>query len=166
MPEPTPLLLGEDEQAWVELEAARLAVRAPDPDAREAYARLQQAVRAGRAEADLLPVLGDLLALGLASGRIRALYGRRAETVASRLFLRCPQGRALAARVEEANRALACLAGQPVEAIRLGVRGPGLYTLTLEAAGCRLALALEPGGVAVHRLDIGLAEGGSAWAGA
>ena len=151
------LQLTEPERELVAAEAAHFASRVSEPQARQAYQRLQQAANfGGQVEEELVPALEGLLALGLATGRIRAVYGAHGEMAATAAFQRTPGGRALQRQCDEANQALRTFVGRPLEGLSISARGPGLYVLTVEAAGSRAVLQLDKDGVHVRSMEFAL----------
>ena len=147
------LSLEESERELLREEAGRLAARG-GTEAQEWARRLEEAARRGQLAEEDAALAGSVLAAGLLSGRIRSEGGPHAELAASSLFLRLPQGRALQGQAAEVSRALATLEGRTLRRISLSARGPGLYLLTLETDGCRLVVALEPGGLQMRSLEI------------
>lgn len=151
-----PVHLQDDLAEVVRAEAAAFGARAQNPAARDALRQLEEAAASGHIPEDLLPVLGQVLEVSLASGRIRARYGAREEQALGEVFRRTPRGRALEAQVAEVNAALSTLAGETLAAIRLAAAGPGSYRLLIEAGGRRLSVALGPSGAAVQSMEIAL----------
>ena len=151
-----PVNLSPDVAELVKSEAAAFGARAQNPAAREALRQLEEAAAAGQVPDPLLPVLGQVLEVSLASGRIRARYGVREEQALGEIFRRTPPGRALQAQVSDVNGVLATLAGQTLADIRLAAAGPGSYRLLIEAGGRRLVITLGPGGAGVQSLEIAL----------
>src|SRR5260221_53463 len=74
-------------QAWVAMVS--------DESGRVRLAALVAAVDEGVVEGDDAVALGELLELGLQSGRLRSVYGPEGEQAALGLFRRLPQGREL-----------------------------------------------------------------------
>lgn len=151
------LRLTEPERELVAAEAAHFASRVSDPQARQAYERLQQAASSGgQVDQELVGALEGLLALGLTTGRIRAVYGAHGEMAATAAFQRTPGGRALQRQCEEANQALRTFVGRPLQALSISARGPGLYLLTVEVEGSRAVLQLDKNGVQVRSVEFAL----------
>ncbi|HLG51482.1 MAG TPA: hypothetical protein VKY56_07585 [Chloroflexota bacterium] len=120
------------------------------------YQDLLADVEAGAVRREHVETLEKFLEMGIQTGRFRARFGGLGEEALVRLFHQTPRGAAIATAVEEVNRALAVLAGQAVEQIRLSAQGPGGYALTIETDRCRLTLRLDPGGARVHDLELAL----------
>jgi|SRR5690606_14041141 len=151
-----PVELSAAEQELIENEASAFAMRTEKPSTRDIYQQLAEKGGEGIIPDDLLTAAGELLQLGLASGRIRAVYGAHTEMAAVRLFQKTPQGQQLNRQVEEANQALKVLKDQPIEEISFFLRGPGLYGLRIKTAGCQLTTLLGPSGIDVRSLEISI----------
>ena len=151
------LKLTPPEREVVAAEAAHFAARLSQVEARQAYERLQEAAAgSGQVEEELVAALEELLGLGLATGRIRAVYGAHGEMAASSIFRRTPRGKALQQQCDEANQALRTFAGRPLEGLSISARGPGLYLLTVEIAGARAVIQLDKDGVHLRSMEFAL----------
>ena len=149
--------LTEPEREVIALEAAHFASRMSEPQARQAYERLREAARSGgQVDEELVPALEGLLGWGLATGRIRAVYGAHAEMAASSAFQRTPAGAALQQQCDEANRALRTFLDRPLQGLSISARGPGLYLLAVEVEGSRAVLQLDRDGIHVRSLEFAL----------
>ena len=98
--------------------------------------------------------LGELLELGLQSGRIRSVYGPEGEQAALKTYRRLPEGRALADSAAEVTDALAKLAGRTLEDVKVQSTGPGSYLLTLTVDGLELSVRLDGAGARVHAVGV------------
>jgi hypothetical protein len=98
--------------------------------------------------------LGELLELGLQSGRIRSVYGPEGEQAALKMYRRLPEGRALADSAAEVTDALARLAGRTLEDVKVQSTGPGSYLLTLAVDGLELSVRLDRAGARVHAVGV------------
>ena len=125
-----------------------------DPAARERYARLDEAVRAGAVPSDLVPSLEAMLELVLQTRRLRLRHGHEAEQAASELFYRTPRGAGLRRAAREVNKALETLRGQPLENVSV-LAGPGRHTLTIATDRCRLTLKIDAGGARIENVEVG-----------
>lgn len=151
------LELTQPERELVAAEAAHFVSRVSDPQARQAYERLQQAASFhGEVGEELVPALEGLLALGLSTGRIRSVYGAHAEMAAASAFQRTARGKALQRQCEETNQALRAFLGRPLTGLSISARGPGLYVLAVEAAGSRAVVQLDKDGVQVRNMEFAL----------
>lgn len=150
------LRLHPDEAEVVAAEAEHYASRVGSPDAREAYGRLQEAAESGELPDDLVAVLGQLLELGLGTGRIRSAYGPHAEMAVRGLFRRTPRGRELSRQVGEVNEALEQLGGGTLEKLALHAGGPGRYVLTVETGEARVVVSLDGRGASVKSVEVSL----------
>lgn len=151
-----PVELTETEQELIENEASTFAMQAEKASTRDTYQQLAEKSVEGIIPDEFLAATGELLQLGLASGRIRGVYGAHAEMAAVRLFRKTPQGQQLNRQVEEANQALEALRDQPIEEISFSLRGPGQYGLRIKTAGCQLTALLGPSGIDVRSLEISI----------
>ena len=135
-------------------EAQAVLAVVQDPERRGRRAALAAAVRDGeRGDADAQS-LGELLELGLQSGRIRSVYGPEGERAALNTYRRLPGGRALAESATEVTGALATLAGRTLEDVQVQSTGPGSYLLTLAVDGLELSVRLDRAGARVHAVGV------------
>jgi len=152
-----PVSLTPDVQELLQEELRAFADAFP-ADARPAgVAALVAAVAAGElpdelpdALPDALPgPVGHLLEPGLQTGRSRHVHRASGEPALLRLFARTPAGTAHATAVAEVNAALARLAGQELETVRVVLRTPGtdLLQLGTDDGGMTLRSATEGAGV-------------------
>ena len=125
-----------------------------DPERRGRLADLAAAVQDGELDDADAQSLGELLELGLQSGRIRSVYGPEGEQAALKTFRRLPEGRALADSAAEVTDALAQLAGRTLEDVRVQSTGPGSYLLTLAVDGLELSIRLDRAGARVHAVGV------------
>ena len=77
-----------------------------DEQRRARLADVVAAVEDGRVEGEDAAALGELLELGLSTGRLRSVYGPEGEQAALGLFRRLPQGRELSQTTSDLNEAL------------------------------------------------------------
>ena len=127
-----------------------------DPQAREVYLALRNAIESLEIPPDLAPRLGAIVEVALTSGRVRRLFGPAAELSLNTLFLKTPRGREVAQSLAELNKALASLKGQTVEQITSSQKSPGAYSLTLKTSNCQLVIRFEQSGVRVESLEVDL----------
>jgi hypothetical protein len=140
------------EVALGEAQAVLALVR--DPERRGRLADLAAAVQDGELGDADAQSLGELLELGLQSGRIRSVYGPEGEQAALKTYRRLPEGRALADSAAEVTDALAGLAGRTLEDVRVQSTGPGSYLLTLAVDGLKLSVRLDRAGARVHAVGV------------
>lgn len=150
----TALRLHPNEAEVVAAEAEHYASRVGNPETRLAYERLREGAEAGELADDLVPVLGQLLELGLGTGRIRSAYGPHAEMAVRGLFRRTPRGRELSRQASEVNEALEQLRGGALEKVSVQTSGPGRYLLTLETDEARVVVSLDGHGASVKSLEV------------
>jgi hypothetical protein len=135
------------EVARAEAQAVLAMVR---DDARRArLADVVAAVGEGRVGGDDAEALGELLELGLQTGRVRAVYGPGGEQAALGLFRRLPQGRSLADSTRDLNEALEGLSGRELDRVSVTAVGPGEYGVTIAADGFEIGLRLGRSGARV-----------------
>jgi hypothetical protein len=136
-------------------ESAALRDTISDSDTRDSYLALAAAVAEGEVPDALIPGLERLLDLALRTGRVRRVYGAQVEAAVARLFHTTPAGRTLADALDQVNRALLALRGQPLGRLSFAARGPGSFTLAIETAAAGLTIDLDPAGVAVREVSVG-----------
>ena len=140
------------EVALGEAQAVLALVREPGRRAR--LASLVAAAGEGELEDEDAAALEELLELGLASGRVRGLYGPEGEQAALKAWRRLPAGRALADGADEVSEALAALEGKTLERVRVQAAGPGSYLVTLAVEGLELSVRLDRAGARVHAVGV------------
>lgn len=144
------------EQELLIPEITMFAAALRDPAARARYEELRDAVREGEVGDELAGHLGNVLEVGLQSGRLRKFYGADGEQALARLFHRTPAGAALSDAARSVTEALTALHGQVVEEIRISALGPGSYGLTIDTDRCQITVRLDRGGVRVENLAVGV----------
>lgn len=135
-------------------EAQAVLALVHDPERRARLADLVAAVGDGELDEADAQSLGELLELGLQSGRIRGLYGPEGEQAALKTYRRLPEGRALADSAAEVTEALAALAGRMLEDVKVQSTGPGSYLVTLGVDGLELSVRLDRAGARVHAVGV------------
>ena len=115
---------------------------------------LDLAREAGRGEVpdNLLTTLERILAASLQGGRARHLYKAEGERLLTRLLLRTPGGQRLQEGLDAVNQALRSLSGRHLDQVRVAMRAPGHFTVSLQTEGVGLVLVVRPDGVAVESL--------------
>src|SRR5207247_2327719 len=98
-----------------------------DETRRARLADLLAALGDGAVEGEDADVLGELLELGLRTGRLRAVYGPGGEQAARTLYRRLPAGKELTQSTSDLNAALEALEGRALDKVRLTAVGPGEY---------------------------------------
>src|SRR5207245_3981574 len=131
----------EQELLIPEINAFAAALR--DPAARARYEELGQAVAEGEVDDDLSGHLGNVLEIGLQSGRLRKFYGADGEQALARLFHRTPTGSKLAEVAKTVTEALSALQGQVIEEVKVSALGPGTYGLTLDTDRCQITMRMD-----------------------
>lgn len=117
-----------------------------DGERRERLADLVAALDEGEVAGPEADALAELIELGLASGRIRSLYGPGGEQAALTLFRRLPPGRDLAESAKELNEALCALEGRTIEGLTVSAVGPGEYGVTIATDQVEFVLRLGRAG--------------------
>ena len=135
-------------------EAQAVLTLVQDPERRGRLADLAAAVQDGELDDADAQSLGELLELGLQSGRIRSVYGPEGEQAALKTYRRLPEGRALADSADEVSDVLARLAGRTLEDVKVQATGPGSYLLTLAVDGLELSVRLDGAGARVHAVGV------------
>ena len=132
------------EVARAEAQAVLAMVR--DERRRGRLADVVASVDDGEVEGADADALGELLELGLASGRVRAVYGPEGEQAALALFRRLPLGRELSESALELNKALGALEGRMIETISVSSVGPAEYAVTISTEVFEVVLRLGRAG--------------------
>lgn len=135
-------------------EAQAVLALVHDPERRGRLGDLVAAVQDGELDDADAQSLGELLELGLQSGRIRSVYGPEGEQAALKTYRRLPEGRARADSAAEVTEALAALAGRTLEDVKIQSTGPGSYLVTLAVDGLELSVRLDSAGARVHSVGV------------
>jgi hypothetical protein len=133
-------------------EAQAVLAMVSDGDRRARLADVVAAVDEGRIAGEDAAALGELLELGLSTGRLRSVYGPEGEQAALGLFRRLPQGRELSQSTRDLNEALEALAGRTIERLSVSAVGPGEYGVTISAEGFELVLRLGRSGARISSI--------------
>ena len=149
------LVLKPEEQELLREEVAAFAAAAGER-ARADYAALLSSIDAGDVPDACLPLLGELLEVGLQTGRIRKIHRAAGEQALLRLFHKTPAGEAHTRSLADLNRALEQLAGQEIETVRVVARTPGSYLVQVSTGECELTLRFTPDGAGVESVAIGV----------
>jgi hypothetical protein len=137
-----------------ELKAFASAVPAGERPA--GFDTLQAAVEQSEIPDSLLGPVGNLLEVGLQTGRIRQFHRAPGEQALLRLYAQTPNGKAHAKAVSEVNAALEQLGGQEVESVRVVMRVPGTYLLQIGTDACEITLRFSPDGAGVESVAVGV----------
>ena len=133
-------------------EAQAVLAMVSDEQRRARLADVVAAVDDGEVAEDDAAALGELLELGLQTGRVRAVYGPEGEQAALGLYRRLPQGKELSQSTTELNEALEALAGRTLERLSVHAVGPGEYGVSISAEGFELAIRLGRSGARISTL--------------
>lgn len=153
MSAPEPVALTEDERELLTLELDAMAPTVP-AGGLAGYGALARAADEGLVPAELVPLLERITLVALETGRARRRYSAEGEGVLGRLFRKTPLGRTFHESVADVNRALEVLSDRELHSVRLRVRAPGHFTVSLDAGGVRLTVALRPHAVTVESLEV------------
>jgi hypothetical protein len=148
--------LKPDVQELLLEELKAFAASIPDQERPAGFGALQGAVEQGELPDSLLGPVGNLLEVGLQTGRIRQFHRAPGEQALLRLFAQTPNGQAHARAVAEVNSALERLAGQEVESLRVVMRVPGTYLLQIGTDACEITLRFTPDGAGVESVAVGV----------
>lgn len=127
-------------------EAQAVLSMVQDEGRRDRLADLVAAIGEGEVAGDEADALAELLALGLGSGRVRALYGPEGEQAALALYRRLPPGRELVESASALNAALETLSGRTIERLSVTAVGPGEYGVTISTEEVEVVLRLGRAG--------------------
>jgi hypothetical protein len=130
-------------------EAQAVMAMLDDEHRRARLADVVAAVEDGRVEGDDAAALGELLELGLQTGRLRSVYGPEGEQAALALFRRLPQGKEISQSTSELNEALEALSGRALEKLSVHAVGPGEYGVSISAEGFELVIRLGRSGARI-----------------
>ena len=125
------------------------------PGRAEEYHALAEAAADGLIPDDLIDAAERVAAVSLQTGRARREGQAGDERLLGAVYRRTPAGRELAARAGEVNKALETLTGRQLRSARVAAPAPGSYTVTLEAGGVEVTLAITTGGIEVRSLQTG-----------
>ena len=148
--------LKPDVQELLQEELRAFATAFPADERPAGFAELVAAVEAGELPDALLGPVGNLLEPGLQTGRIRHFHRASGEQALLRLFAQTPNGKAHATAVADVNAALARLAGQEIETVRVVMRTPGTYLLQIGTDDCEMTLRFTPDGTGVESVAVGV----------
>ena len=127
-------------------EAQAVLSMVQDETRRGRLADVVAAVDGGEVDGDDADALAELLELGLATGRVRAVYGPEGEQAALALFRRLPLGKELTASARDLNEALGALEGRTIDRISVNAVGPGEYGVTISTEDYEIVLRLGRAG--------------------
>lgn len=150
----TAVRLSEEAREVALAEAQAVLAMVQDERRRDRLAALVADVDEGEVEGSSAEALEDLLELGLATGRLRALYGPEGEQAALLAFRKLPRGAELAAGAREVTEALRALEGKRIDSVSLANAGPGAYVLSLGADGLDLSIRVDRQGARIHSVGI------------
>jgi hypothetical protein len=145
------LQLSPEEAELVAAEATAAAGVLEGPRRQQALDLAREADR-GELPDELLTVLERILAASLQGGRARQLYKAEGERLLTRVLSRTPGGQRRQADLDAVNRALRSLAGRRLDQVRVAMRTPGHFTVSVQTEGVGLVLVVRPDGVAVESL--------------
>jgi hypothetical protein len=113
---------------------------------------LAREARGGKVPDDHLTVLDRILNASLQGGRARHLYKAEGERLLTRVLARTPGGQRSQENLDAVNQALGSLRGRNLDDVRVAMRTPGHFTVSLQTEGVGLVLVIRPDGVAVESL--------------
>jgi hypothetical protein len=146
--------LSEEAREVALAEAQAVLAMVHDETRRDRLAALVADVDEGEVDGESADALEELLELGLATGRLRALYGPGGEQAALLTFRKLPRGTELAAGAREVTEALQALEGKRIDSVSLSNVGPGAYMLSLGADGLDLSIRVDRQGARIHSVGI------------
>jgi hypothetical protein len=151
-----PVTLKPEERELLHEEIAAFAAATADTEAREEYSGLLAAVDSGELPDAALGLLGEVLEVGLQTGRIRKIHRAVGEQTLLRIFHKTPAGEAHTEALNHLNAALAQLQGQQIETVRALARLPGTYLLMISTNDCEMTLRFSPDGAGVESVAVGV----------
>ena len=117
-----------------------------DETRRSRLADVVAAVDDGEVDGADADALAELLELGLATGRVRAVYGPDGEQATLALFRRLPLGKELSESARDLTGALGALEGRTIERVSVNAVGPAEYAVTISTDGFEVVLRLGRAG--------------------
>lgn len=150
----TAVRLSDEAREVALAEAQAVLAMVQDEGRRDRLAALVADVDEGEVDGASAEALEELLELGLATGRLRALYGPGGEQAALLAFRKLPRGAELAAGAREVTAALQALEGKRIDSVSLANAGPGAYVLSLGADGLDLSIRVDRQGARIHSVGI------------
>jgi len=135
-------------------EAQAVLALVQDEERRGRLADLVAAVQDGELGDDEAQALEELIELGLATGRIRSVYGPEGEQAALKTYRRLPGGRELADGARDVTSALESLEGKTLEHVSVQSAGPGAFVLALGVDGRELTVKLDRAGARIHSVGV------------
>jgi hypothetical protein len=150
----TAVRLSEEAREVALAEAQAVLAMVQDESRRDRLAALVADVNEGQVDGASADALEELLELGLATGRLRALYGPGGEQAALLAFRKLPRGAELAAGAREVTDALQALEGKRIDSVSLSNVGPGAYVLSLGADGLDLSIRVDRQGARIHSIGV------------
>lgn len=148
------LILTPEEADAVAVAASGYAAALP-PGRAAPYHALAEAAADRLIPDDLIDAAERVAAVSLQTGRARLAGLAGDEKLLTAVYRRTPAGRALTGRAREVNQALEALTGRRLRTARVGAPAPGSYTLTLEADGITVTLAIDTAGIEVRSVQAG-----------
>jgi hypothetical protein len=148
------VVLDEEAREVARAEAQAVLAAVQDEERRGRLADLLAAVDDGEVDGDDAQALGEVLELGLQTGRVRALYGPDGEQAALKVYRRLPVGKELGAAAKDVNAALAQLAGRTIEKVSVSAVGPGTHSVTIAADGLELTIKLGRSGATLGTVGV------------
>jgi RecA/RadA recombinase len=125
-----------------------------DDERRGRLADLVAAVQDGQLGDDEAQALGELIELGLTTGRIRSVYGPEGEQAALKTYRRLPAGRELSDGAREVTSALEALEGKTLERISVQSTGPAAFVIAIAVDGLELSVKLDRAGARIHSVGV------------
>lgn len=135
-------------------EAQAVLAHVREPERRGRLADLVAAVQDGELGDDEAQALEELIELGLATGRIRSVYGPEGEQAALKTYRRLPGGRELADGAHDVTGALAALEGKTLERVSVQATGPGAFVVSIGVEGLELTVKLDRAGARIHSVGV------------
>jgi hypothetical protein len=145
------LQLSPEESDLVAAEAAA-AARVLEGPRQEQALDIAREAGSGELPDNLLTALERILTASLQGGRARHLYKAEGERLLTRVLSRTPGGKRLQEDLDAVNQALGTLAGRHLDQVRVAMRTPGHFTVSLQTDGVGVVLVVRPDGVAVESL--------------
>ena len=145
------LQLSPEESDLVVAEASA-AARVLEGSRQEQALDIAREAGSGELPDNLVTALEGILTASLQGGPPVTSHKAEGERLLTRVLSRTPGGKRLQEDLDAVNQALRSLAGRNLEQVRVAMRTPGHFTVSVQTEGVGVVLVVRPDGVAVESL--------------
>ncbi len=147
--------IAEADREFLVAEAVALSEQLPPGAGRTAYEDIAWAADRGEIPEDMAGQVGELLALSLETGRVRAEHGPAGVRALTAIWRETPQGKQQSEELEGLNEALTALRGLPVSSVRVAASGPGAFAVTVAAGDVEMRISLDRSAARLRSVNVG-----------